>query len=72
MLRDEIDQAFLDEVHDTLARRWPKSATIRELADELDEDWEKVRLALRDLFRDKRVSQDADDWNYRTIAPLDD
>jgi hypothetical protein len=59
------------DVHEHLADRWPESADVDEIADDLEQNEEKTRLALRGLFRDGIVSQDAE-WEYRATEPPND
>jgi DNA-binding IclR family transcriptional regulator len=71
MSRNTPSPKLKRDVQEHLADRWPESADVNEIADDLEQNEEETRLALRGLFRDGIVSQDAE-WEYRVTEPRDD
>lgn len=67
-IEESITIDLKQRVYEELEDNWPRSVPITELSEELEEDRENTRLALRELHQRGRVSQTAD-WDYRAAEP---
>jgi len=63
-----VDTELKHDVYDWLEQQWPESYSLETIAEQFDAPEEDVRLALRSLYRDRIVSQDAE-WDYRVVRP---
>lgn len=60
--------ALKPDVHTRLQDAWPEPLSCKELSDDLDAEYERVRLSLRALHQQGAVSMTAE-WKYRAVDP---
>lgn len=70
-MAEEVTHEFKESVYTELKDSGPSAASLTQLAEELSEDRERTRLALRELFREGHVTETAD-WDYRVTYPTHD
>lgn len=66
MSPDRVTPNFKQRVYNVLEDEWPETVAVTEVSDELEEDRERTRLAIRELHQRGQVSQTAD-WDYRAV-----
>lgn len=71
VMKGEVTRDLKESVYTELKDNGPSSASLTQLSEELSEDRERTRLALRELFREGHVMETAD-WDYRVTYPTQD
>lgn len=68
---EEVTPGLKKSVYGELRETGPSAASLTQLSEELSEDRERTRLALRELFREGYVTETGD-WDYRVTYPTKD